>query len=170
VEAQQQRVRPTLRLKGRAHQAPKPRSVKIYMSLFSSRTRSSASPKTDLGSTIDSQVLTPGLAPEGLGQGTRAASTMTAMPGAGIAAQLAPSRVIDTAAPIDAAPQKTASIRISLIWESQMSHSYGPLVLVDAGSKADSPLIVERLPKSSTQNRPKKPRRPRIPACPACIT
>jgi hypothetical protein len=79
------------------------------MSLFSSRTRSSASPKTDLGSTIDSQVLTPGLAPEGLGQGTRAASTMTAMPGAGIAAQLAPSRVIDTAAPIDAAPQRTAS-------------------------------------------------------------
>src|ERR1700676_3316751 len=41
------------------------------------------------------------------------------------------SRVIDTAAPIDAAPLKGQHrVRVSLIWESLMSHSFGPLVLV----------------------------------------
>src|SRR5436305_1878898 len=41
------------------------------------------------------------------------------------------SRVIDTAAPIDAAPLKDQHrVRVSLIWESLMSHSFGPLVLV----------------------------------------
>src|ERR1017187_6964673 len=41
------------------------------------------------------------------------------------------SRVIDTAAPIDAAPLKGQHrVRLSLIWESLMSHSFGPLVLV----------------------------------------
>src|SRR5216683_2962172 len=40
------------------------------------------------------------------------------------------SRVIDTAAPIDAAPLKGQHrVRVSLIWESPMSHSFGPLVL-----------------------------------------
>src|SRR3981189_3162920 len=40
-----------------------------------------------------------------------------------------PSRVIDTAAPIDAAPLKGQHrVRVSLIWESLMSHSFGPLV------------------------------------------
>src|SRR6476619_1759196 len=40
------------------------------------------------------------------------------------------SRVIDTAAPIDAAPLKGQHrVRVSLIWESLMSHSFGPLVL-----------------------------------------
>src|ERR1700757_785820 len=40
------------------------------------------------------------------------------------------SRVIDTAAAIDAAPLKSKHrVRISLIWESLMSHSFGPLVL-----------------------------------------
>src|ERR1700688_735207 len=40
------------------------------------------------------------------------------------------SRVIDTAAPIDAAPLKSQHrVRVSLIWESPMSHSFGPLVL-----------------------------------------
>src|ERR1700682_6544636 len=39
------------------------------------------------------------------------------------------SRVIDTAAPIDAAPLKGQHrVRVSLIWESLMSHSFGPLV------------------------------------------
>jgi hypothetical protein len=39
------------------------------------------------------------------------------------------SRVIDTAAPIDAAPLKSPHrVRVSLIWESLMSHSLGPLV------------------------------------------
>src|SRR5713226_7519514 len=39
------------------------------------------------------------------------------------------SRVIDTAAPIDAAPLKGQHrVRVSLIWESPMSHSFGPLV------------------------------------------
>src|SRR6476620_7027629 len=39
------------------------------------------------------------------------------------------SRVIDTAAPIDAAPLKSQHrVRVSLIWESLMSHSFGPLV------------------------------------------
>src|SRR4029077_13086658 len=39
------------------------------------------------------------------------------------------SRVIDTAAPIDAAPLKSQHrVRVSLIWESPMSHSLGPLV------------------------------------------
>jgi hypothetical protein len=38
--------------------------------------------------------------------------------------------VIDTAAPIDAAPLKGQHrVRVSLIWESLMSHSFGPLVL-----------------------------------------
>src|SRR5207249_12210108 len=41
------------------------------------------------------------------------------------------SRVIDTAAPIDAAPLKDQHrVRVSLIWESLMSHSFGPLVLL----------------------------------------
>src|SRR5207247_8651172 len=41
------------------------------------------------------------------------------------------SRVIDTAAPIDAAPLKDQHrVRVSLIWESLMSHSFGPLVSV----------------------------------------
>src|ERR1700732_3775101 len=40
------------------------------------------------------------------------------------------SRVIDTAAPIDAAPLKSQHrVRVSLIWESLMSHGFGPLVL-----------------------------------------
>ena len=39
------------------------------------------------------------------------------------------SRVIDTAAPIDAAPLKGQHrVRVSLIWESLMSHNFGPLV------------------------------------------
>src|SRR5260370_13398071 len=39
------------------------------------------------------------------------------------------SRVIDTAAPIEAAPLKGQHrVRVSLIWESPMSHSFGPLV------------------------------------------
>src|SRR5207249_9434811 len=39
------------------------------------------------------------------------------------------SRVFDTAAPIDAAPLKDQRrVRVSLIWESLMSHSFGPLV------------------------------------------
>src|ERR1700692_4362797 len=42
------------------------------------------------------------------------------------------SRVIDTAAPIDAAPLKGQHrVRVSLIWESLMSHSFGPLVLLE---------------------------------------
>src|ERR1700724_2572437 len=41
------------------------------------------------------------------------------------------SRGIDTAAPIDAAPLKGQHrVRVSLIWESLMSHSFGPLVSV----------------------------------------
>src|SRR5271170_6614942 len=40
------------------------------------------------------------------------------------------SRIIDTAAPINAAPFKSQHrVRVSLIWESLMSHSFGPLVL-----------------------------------------
>src|SRR5437016_12168322 len=40
------------------------------------------------------------------------------------------SRVIATAAPIDAAPLKSQHrVRVSLIWESLTSHSFGPLVL-----------------------------------------
>src|ERR1700687_692203 len=40
------------------------------------------------------------------------------------------SRLIDTAAPIDVAPLKSQHrVRVSLIWESLMSHSFGPLVL-----------------------------------------
>src|SRR5438876_11267298 len=39
------------------------------------------------------------------------------------------SRVIATAAPIDAAPLKSQHrVRVSLIWESLTSHSFGPLV------------------------------------------
>src|ERR1700738_3785597 len=38
------------------------------------------------------------------------------------------SRLIDTAAPIDAAPLKSKHrVRVSLIWESPMSHSFRPL-------------------------------------------
>ena len=45
------------------------------------------------------------------------------------------SRVIDTAAPIDAAPLKGQHrVRVSLIWESRMSHSFGPLVSVGVGN------------------------------------
>src|SRR6476469_10276011 len=45
------------------------------------------------------------------------------------------SRVIDTAAPIDAAPLKRQHrVRVSLIWESLTSHSLGPLVLVEIGT------------------------------------
>src|ERR1700687_5552659 len=41
------------------------------------------------------------------------------------------SRVIDTAAPIDAAPLKGQHrVRVSLIWESLMSQRFGPLVLI----------------------------------------
>src|ERR1700760_4116831 len=44
-------------------------------------------------------------------------------------------RVIDTAAPIDAAPLKSQHrVRISLIWESLTSHRFGPLVLVTTGT------------------------------------
>src|ERR1700759_1002126 len=40
-------------------------------------------------------------------------------------------RVIDTAAPIDAAPLKSQHrVRISLIWESLTRHSFGPLGLL----------------------------------------
>jgi hypothetical protein len=40
------------------------------------------------------------------------------------------SRVIDTATPINAAPLKNQHrVRVSLIWESPMSHSFGPSVL-----------------------------------------
>src|SRR5437879_346450 len=43
------------------------------------------------------------------------------------------SRVIATAAPIDAAPLKSQHrVRVSLIWESLTSHSFGPLVLFRA--------------------------------------
>src|SRR4029077_7500426 len=43
------------------------------------------------------------------------------------------SRVMNTAAPIDAAPFKSQHrVRVSLIWESLMSHSFGPLVLEPA--------------------------------------
>src|SRR5882672_9636590 len=42
------------------------------------------------------------------------------------------SRVIDTAAPIDAAPLKSQHrVRVPLIRESLMSHNFGPLVLDD---------------------------------------
>src|SRR6476659_1967524 len=45
------------------------------------------------------------------------------------------SRLIDTAAPIDAAPLKNQHrVRVSLIWESLMSHSFGRLVLVGGGA------------------------------------
>src|SRR4030095_14489604 len=48
------------------------------------------------------------------------------------------SRVIDTAAPIDAAPLKSQHrVRVSLIWESLMSHSFGPLVLHTAERPSD---------------------------------
>src|SRR5229473_2812097 len=48
------------------------------------------------------------------------------------------SRVIDTAAPIDAAPLKGQHrVRVSLIWESPMSHSFGPLVLLTFLSSRD---------------------------------
>src|ERR1700688_1668766 len=40
------------------------------------------------------------------------------------------SRMIDTAAPIDAAPLKGQHrVRVSLIWESLRRHSFGPLLL-----------------------------------------
>src|ERR1039458_8554064 len=48
------------------------------------------------------------------------------------------SRVIDTAAPIDAAPLKGQHrVRLSLIWESLMSHSFGPLVSLVRASALD---------------------------------
>src|SRR5271166_1858430 len=48
-------------------------------------------------------------------------------------------RVIDTADPIDAAPLKGQHrVRVSLIWESLMSHSFGPLVLGHWGLKQAS--------------------------------
>jgi len=48
------------------------------------------------------------------------------------------SRVIDTAAPIDVAPLKGQHrVRVSLIWESPMSHSFGPLVLDHCEIKVD---------------------------------
>src|ERR1700759_2814696 len=44
-------------------------------------------------------------------------------------------RVIDTAATLDAAPLKSQHrVRISLIWESLTSHSFGPLVLDALGA------------------------------------
>src|SRR6266404_3184561 len=47
------------------------------------------------------------------------------------------SRVIATAAPIDAAPLKSQHrVRVSLIWESLTSHSFGPLVLVKSAPDA----------------------------------
>src|SRR5712664_2018407 len=53
------------------------------------------------------------------------------------------SRVIDTAAPIDAAPLKSQHrVRVSLIRESPMSHSLGPLVL---GAKCNSCLGISGL-------------------------
>src|SRR6266403_4201041 len=54
------------------------------------------------------------------------------------------SRVIDTAAPIDAAPLKGQHrVRVSLIWESLMSHSFGPLVSLPAtGFGGDRDAIV----------------------------
>src|SRR5438034_9605268 len=53
------------------------------------------------------------------------------------------SRVIDTAAPIDAAPLKDQHrVRVSLIWESLMSHSFGPLVL---GAIDNVPVHVDEL-------------------------
>src|SRR3981189_2961753 len=45
------------------------------------------------------------------------------------------SRLIDTAAPIDAAPLKDQHrVRVSLIWEPPMSHSFGPFVSFVADS------------------------------------
>src|SRR3982074_1082703 len=56
------------------------------------------------------------------------------------------SRVIDTAAPINAAPLKSQHrVRVSLIWDSLMSHSFGPLVLeviVHAGAHDSEPVAV----------------------------
>src|SRR5229473_2948778 len=50
------------------------------------------------------------------------------------------SRVIDTAAPIEAAPLKGQHrVRVSLIWESLMSHSFGPLVLLPASDRGTDP-------------------------------
>ena len=50
------------------------------------------------------------------------------------------SRVMNTAAPIDAAPFKSQhQVRVSLIWESLMSHSFGPLVLVLRSRRAVRP-------------------------------
>src|ERR1700682_2891032 len=58
------------------------------------------------------------------------------------------SRVIDTAAPIDAAPLKGQHrVRVSLIWESLMSHSFGPLVSgigpADHLAQFDIPVIAD---------------------------
>src|SRR6267154_2108926 len=53
------------------------------------------------------------------------------------------SRVIDTAAPIDAAPLKSQHrVRVSLIWESLMSHSFGPLVLEGSVRKSANRLRI----------------------------
>src|ERR1700726_4638615 len=47
------------------------------------------------------------------------------------------SRVIDTAAPIDAAPLKSQHrVRVSLIWESPTSHNFGPLVSLEPAKDA----------------------------------
>src|ERR1700720_4114239 len=48
------------------------------------------------------------------------------------------SRVIDTATPIDAAPLKSKHrVRVSLIWESPMSHSFGPLVYAPLAARIE---------------------------------
>src|SRR5271169_963927 len=55
------------------------------------------------------------------------------------------SRVIDTAAPIDAAPFKgNHRVRVSLIWESLMSHSFGPLVSHQQGCGSEFHAYVSR--------------------------
>src|SRR6476646_1464756 len=57
------------------------------------------------------------------------------------------SRVIDTAAPIDAAPLKRQHrVRVSLIWESLTSHSLGPLVL----DRAFEPFFTTKEPGQGT--------------------
>src|SRR5271169_4955429 len=55
------------------------------------------------------------------------------------------SRVIDTATPINAAPLKSQHrVRVSLIWESLMSHSFGPLVSVGVEVESKLPGSDER--------------------------
>src|ERR1017187_5024228 len=56
------------------------------------------------------------------------------------------SRVIDTAAPIDAAPLKGQHrVRLSLIWESLMSHSFGPLVSLISSERDTGRLQVTKI-------------------------